>query len=175
MSENTERIKEKFIIIYDKLTKPIALSLRNSISKEKESCVVWTEDVYNRNECKLTNRNLLVILNEKMIKDHLANPAIKTVHFSDGVILKHEGNTMGIMVDPTVECINILRKRKKIPLYVGLAKYFIWLLIPYVGVGIYWGKFLHDEKKAKILLLFEAVEKLKTETIEKFLRGEQLD
>ena len=93
----TKRIKERFIIIYDKVSHPIALSLRNSITEEKESCVVWTKKTYDQNESKLTNHNLLVLLNEKMIKEHLANPTLKTVNFSDGVILKHERNTMGII------------------------------------------------------------------------------
>ena len=171
----TERIKERFIIIYDKFTKPMALSLRNSITKANETCVVWTEDVYNSNEYKLTNRNLLVLLNEKMIKVHLANPSVKTVNYSDGVILKHEGNTVGIMIDPNAYALDILDSRKSF--YKVLAKFSARMLIsfiPFIGFSSLWLWF-KDEKVAKRLLLFEAVEKLKAETIEKFLNGEELD
>ena len=37
-------IKYKFIVIYDKFTKPMAVSLRNSISKEY-TCAIWDKKV----------------------------------------------------------------------------------------------------------------------------------
>lgn len=161
----TKRIKERFIIIYDKVSHPIALSLRNSITEEKESCVVWTKKTYDQNESKLTNHNLLVLLNEKMIKEHLANPIIKTIHFSDGVILKHERNTMGIMVDPELD----YNKYAKL-INNSWRDYVVLLggLIPLVD------KKINERDKIKTKLLFDAAEKLKAETIERFLSGKQL-
>lgn len=162
-----ERIKERFIICYDKLTKPMAISLRNSITEDKETCVLWTNKVYNDNEYKLTNHNLLVLLNEKMIKEHLANPKVKKVNFSDGVILKHEGNSMGIMVDTSLDYLKYKDRIKS-----SWKKYIIRLPL---GVPALAYKLYSDRNKIKTILLFDAIEKLKTKTIEKFLRGEQLD
>lgn len=160
----TKRIKERFIIIYDKVSHPIALSLRNSITEEKESCVVWTKKTYDQNESKLTNHNLLVLLNEKMIKEHLANPTLKTVNYSDGVILKHERNTMGIMVDPSLDYRKYMKRINS-----SWKDYVIRLPLSWPGL-VY--KLLSDKNKIKTILLFDAAEKLKAETIEKFLRGE---
>lgn len=170
----TERIKERFIIIYDKFTRPMALSLRNSIEKANETCVVWTEDVYNSNEYKLTNRNLLVLLNEKMIKVHLANPSVKTVNYSEGVILKHEGNTMGLTFDPSFDFLPVLDQREGKSKFIAYAKCLGWYIIPYLGPIIASWVGYSQPKKAKTILLFEAVNKLKTETIEKFLSGKKL-
>lgn len=176
-NDATARIKERFVIIYDKFTKPMALSLRNSIVEAKETCVVWTEKVYTENECSLTNHNLLVLFNKKMIKDHLANPTIKRVNFSDGVILKHEGNTMGLMIDPD---INYVDYKKKIN--ISWKKYVWGTVLPILLAGGVPGAVIiatymlfNDKKKIKTKLLFDAVEKLKAGTIEKFLSGEQLD
>lgn len=171
----TKRIKERFIIIYDKLSHPIALSLRNSI-EEKESCVVWTKKNYDNNECSLTNHNLLVLLNEEMIKVHLANPSIKTINFSEGVILKHEGNTMGLMIDPDISYRDYKQK-----INFSWKKYVWGTVLPILLAGgipaaviILTYMTFNDKKKIKTKLLFDAVEKLKAETIEKFLNGEQL-
>lgn len=170
--ERYERIKEKFIICYDKFTKPMAISLRNSIS---ESCAVWDKKHYDENDWRLSNKNLLVLLNQKLIEENLANPKIETIHFSEGVILKHEGNTIGLQIDPEYDL-------SKYKMKTNWRKYIIGTLVPIVGVGgvpgaiaVIFGLKYSDNKKKKHMLLFEAVEKLKAETIEKFLRGEQLD
>lgn len=164
MNDVTERIKEKFIICYDEITRPAALSLKNSITAIHETCVVWSEEIYNQNECKLTNHNLLVLLNEKMIKQHLANPAVKTIPFSKGIVLKHEGNTLGLMFD--ISQFSNTSPR---------------LVSSFLGKDFYDNLYSNAKRFKSIqqvlnTLLFDAVGKLLKEgTLEKFLRGEELD
>ena len=159
----TDRIKEKFIIIYDEFTRPMALSLRNSITNE--SCVVWTEKVYNDNEFKLTNHNFLILLNEEMIKTHLANPAIKPISFSEHVILKHEGNTLGLKFDPCSYSYLSASSADNID---------VEALVEKINATINADTVAKD-KKQKEISLFKAIDKLKEGTLEKFLRGEELD
>ena len=153
MSDVTERIKERFIIIYDEFTRPMALSLRNSIEKANETCVVWTEKVYNDNEFKLTNHNLLILLNEKMIETHLANPAIKPIPFSEHVILKHEGNTLGLKFDPCSYS----------HLYLSASSDDnddVEALVEKISAFLN-ADFVATDKKQKEISLFKAIEKLK--------------
>lgn len=178
MSDVTERIKEKFIICYDKFTKPMALSLRNKISESR--CVLWGQKDYNDNESKLTNRNSLLILNKEMIAEHFANPAIKPIEFSEGVILKKEGNSIGIMVDPKVDISKI--DLKEIKSKTSWWKYVVGIVVPILTIGGIPGSivvtilmFKNDKKKrAEFKLLFDAIQKLDEETIEKYLRNEPL-
>lgn len=155
----------------------MAISLRNSITKDNQTCVLWDKKVYDAHEYKLTNKNLLVLLNQDLIKQNLANPKIKPIKFSRGVILKHEGNTIGVLVDPSES----LSKYKK-EMNLSWSKYVWGTVGPILGVGgipvaatlLLYFRF-KDKKKIQHMLLFEAVEKLKAKTIEKFLNGETLD
>ncbi len=170
--DRNERKKKGFIICYDKFTKPMAISLSNSIS---ESCVVLDKKHYDAKRHAWSNKNLFLLLNQKLIEENLSNPKTETIHFSEGVILKHEGNTIGLQIDPEYDL-------SKYEMKTNWGKYIIGTLVPILGVGGVPGAIVvcsflkyRDNKKKKHMLLFEAVEKLKAETIEKFLRGEQLD
>ena len=126
---------------------------------------MWTEKVYNDNEFKLTNHNLLVLLNEKMIITHLANPAVKTIPFSEYVILKHEGNTLGLIFNPRLY-ITLSGQKNGLEDPINVLKTMLQSL------------FLQEEtseKNLKEIFLFKAIEKFKEGTLEKFLRGEELD
>ncbi len=178
INDVTQRIKEKFIICYDKFTKPMALSLRNKITESR--CVLWGQKDYNANESKLTNRNSLLLLNKEMIEEHFANPAIKPIKFTEGVIIKKEGNTIGIMIDPEADISKI--DIKEIKSKTSWWKYVLGIVVPILTIG---GipvsivttilMYKNDKKKrTEFKLLFDAVQKLDEETIERYLRNEPL-
>lgn len=170
-----EKIDAKFIICYDNFTKSMAISLRNSLGKDEAICVVWSEKVYKENECKLTNRNNLILLNENLIKINLANPNLKHVSFSEGVVIKHERNTLGIYIDPSYKFASF-----KTTFAESWKKYVTGMVAPILTLGGIPGAiivtlllFRSDKAKVKYRLLFDAVNMLKKEVIEKFLQDEK--
>lgn len=174
-TKRDDSIEFKFIIIYDKFTKPMAVSLRNTIGKES-SCAIWNKKVYEQNEPKISNKNNLIILNEDLIESNLANPNLKPIHFSEGVLIKHENNTIGIYIDPNANLGSFKEKFK-----ISWKKYLIGILTPILVVG---GipvaiittvmMFYNDRKKVKFKLLFDAVNKFKVKTLEDFLNGKNV-
>lgn len=175
-TKRDDSIEYKFIVIYDKFTKPMAVSLRNTISKEC-SCAIWNKKVYEQNEPKISNKNNLVILDEVLIKINLANPKLEPIQFSEGVLVKHENNTIGIYIDPNANLGSFKEKFR-----MSWKKYLIGILAPILIIG---GipvaiittvmMFYNDKKKVKFKLLFDAVDKLKVKTIENFLNGKSLE
>lgn len=167
-----DSIEFKFIVIYDKFTRPMAVSLRNTIGKEC-SCAIWNKKVYEQNEPKISNKNNLIILNEDLIETNLANPNLKPIQFSEGVLIKHEKNTIGLYIDPNADLGNFKEKFK-----MSWKKYLMGILVPILLVG---GipvaiittvmMFYNDRKKVKFRLLFDAVNKLKVKTLEDYFNG----
>lgn len=165
-------IEFKFIIIYDKFTKPMAVSLRNTIGKER-SCAIWNKKVYEQNEPKISNKNNLIILNEDLIETNLANPNLKPIQFSEGVLIKHENNTIGLYIDPNADLGDFKEKFK-----MSWKKYLMGILAPILLVGGIPGAiiitvmmFYNDRKKVKFRLLFDAVNKFKVKTLEDYFNG----
>lgn len=169
-----DSIEHKFIIVYDKFTKPMAVSLRNNIGKEC-SCAIWDKKVYEQNEPKISNKNNLIILDEDLIKTNLANPNLKPIQFSEGVLVKHENNTIGIYIDPNADLGNFKEK-----FMMSWTKYliniFVIHVIPESGPGIIETimMYYNDRKKVKFKLLFDAVNKFKVKTLEDFLNGRSM-
>lgn len=165
-------IKYKFIVIYDKFTKPMAVSLRNSISKEY-TCAICDKKVYEQNEPKLSNKNNLILLDEDLINTNLANPSLKSIRFSEGVLIKHEKNTLGIYIDPDAD-LGSFKQRFQM----SWKKYLTGIVAPILLIGgiptaivIAFMMFYNDRKKVKFKLMFEAVNKLKINKLEDFLYG----
>ena len=110
--------------------------------------------------------------------EHFLNPVIKPIKFTEGVILKKEGNTIGIMVDPKAD---ISKKYKKEEMKTSWWKYVLGVVLPILTIGgipvatVITLILRHkDEKRVKFKLLFDAVQKLDEETIEKYLRNDEL-
>lgn len=171
---NTQQpaIKEKIIIVYDKLTKPIALSMKNSINKH--SCAIWSEKHYKDNEPKLTNYNNLILLCDKITDLNLANPKLKHKKYIDGIDLIVEGKTLGLKYNS--ETCNSTPKEilKK-----NWGKYLAGVFGPIVLIGgiplaiiIPSYMFISEKKRIKVKLLFDAKEKFMNESLENFLNGE---
>lgn len=174
-NQHSEKVAERFIVCYDKFTKPMAISIRNSLHEEA-SCAIWNEKQYESNEVKLTNRNHLILLSEKMIESNLSNPCLKPIKFSEGVLLKRENNTIGIYIDKEYDLGSFKKKFSE-----SWKKYLLGIVIPILIVGGIPGAvitnlcmYFRDKKKVKFRLLFDAVNKLKANNIEKLFGDGQL-
>lgn len=163
-------VPEKFIIIYDKFTKTHAVSLRNSI--KNYTCTIWNDKTYKDNEYRLTNRNYLIVLNENIVKENLANPAIKPFNYLDGIDIRIEGNTLGFEFNSKT-CPSQFDNLKK-----NWKKYLLSTLGPILVAGgipgaiiLSYYLFCSDKNKIKYKLFFDAINKFKDGDIENFLNG----
>lgn len=172
---NQSSIQEKFIVIYDKLTKPVAISLRNSIN-DKYACAIWDKKCYEGNEAKLTSQNHLIFLNEELVDSNLANPRLKQVKYINGIIMIVEGNSLGFKYDPISspgKLTDILvgswenyLLRKLIPVF-PLFPTLPVLLQPFLAAYL----LISEKNKIKLKLFFDAIDKFKKESLELFLNG----
>lgn len=167
VKENNQRpVKEKFIIVYDDDTKSVAISLRNGINS-KYTCVVWDKKTYDANEVRLSNQNCLIIFNEELIAQNLANPNLIPKKYTNGIMMLIEGNTIGLKFElkylDESEYLNNLNDI--------LLKPSIWQT---------WNVYENCKKSIDMYLhyldikeksWFSAVDKLKTESLELFLNG----
>lgn len=176
MFYNDNEIKKEFIVCYDKFTKPMAVSLRSTIGREKGKCVIWDKKTYMDNEHKLSSWNKTVLLNEELVRTNLANPELKGTKFSEGILLKHEGNTLGLYIDPEYEFLSFKQAFSE-----SWKKYLKCMVLPVLLVGGVPGatiatllSFRSDKNKVKWRLFFDAVNKLKGETIRRILSDEQV-
>ena len=54
----------KFIVVYDKFTKPVANSLKNKAKEMSINSTSWSEQEYLHNEAQLNNDNNVLFLSE---------------------------------------------------------------------------------------------------------------
>lgn len=172
--ENNQRpVQEQFVIIYDKLTKPVAISLRNSIIS-KYTCAVWDKKYYDSNEAKLTSKNYLIILNEELVIQNLANPRLKQIKYINGIVMLVEGNTLGLKYDSDSspkKLNDILKGSWNMYLHGALAPILIFGGIPLFVALLSTYLLISDNKKIRLKLFFDAADKLKEESLELFLNG----
>ncbi len=171
-SQQSSCIEEQFIIVYDKLTKRIAVSLRNRL-RDNYTCAIWNKNNYYDNECRLSNKNFLILLNEELVTENLANPRLNPVDCVQGIKRIVEGNTLGLKYDSD----SAPRKLSDI-LKESWKKYLITTLGPIILVGGVPGAIIitswllvSERKKIKIKLFFDAIEKLVDELLDDFLNG----
>lgn len=162
----------KFIVVYDKFTKPVANWLKNQAMEKSISSVSWSEKDYLHNEVNLTNDNHVVFLSEKLIKENLSAPSIVSYALKDGARYKKHGHATGIYL----EDIDYTEAAKRI----GKSLKEDWgkELVAIIGGGVlgagllaafrYWTK----SKKAQLYLLFKAAEEYSKEPLDKFVMGE---
>ena len=173
---NQRLVPEKFVIIYDKLTKPVAISLRNSMNG-KYTCAVWDKKTYDANEAKLSSQNYLLILSEELFEQNLANPKLKPIKYINGIIMLVEGNTLGFKYDP-----NTSPKTLNQILYGSWKTYLDGVIAPIlIAVDVLvkimiialFAKlyFIPTTERIKLKLFFDAVDKSTKESLELFLNG----
>ena len=85
-------------IVYDKLTKQIAISIRNRLSEKGVKCVIWSEEQFESNEIRLSNYNRLLIFSKKIADEYLANPSLKSKQLTEYVVYKREGRVASIVL-----------------------------------------------------------------------------
>lgn len=172
---NQRTVEEKFVVVYDKLTKPVAISLRNSLDS-KYTCTIWDKKTYIANEMKLSSQNYLIILNEELIVQNLANPNLKPIKYINGIVMLVEGNTLGLKFDPSTS-----PKKLNGNWYTYLESVVApMLMIPKIPIAIpsvIVASLLAQlylkpiKEKIKLKLFFDAIDKLKKESLELFLNG----
>ena len=98
MAENQEFLSpHQCFIIYDDFSKKVALSIRNRLSEKGVKCTTWDEKHFRDNEFRMSNFNRLLILNDKIAEEYLANPAV-CKEISDYVIFKQEGRVASLQI-----------------------------------------------------------------------------
>lgn len=85
-------------IVYDKLTKQVAISIRNRLSEKGVKCTIWDEKVFRENEIRLSNYNRMLILNKEIAEEYLANPSLKSKQLTEYVLYRREGRVASIFL-----------------------------------------------------------------------------
>lgn len=99
-----EFIEGKFIIVYDKLTKPIAKYISNEFA-DKYKIVLWNKKEYSCNEAKITNRNRILFFDEDLIKENIiSNQNQKTI--ADYALFVSHGNNAALYIKPKASIPN---------------------------------------------------------------------
>lgn len=101
-------------IVYDDLTKQIAISIRNRLSEKGVKCVIWNDKQFKDNEARLSNYNRLLIFNKKIADEYLANYTILSRRITDYVIYKREGRVASIcLIDEKVDYSELYKSVQK--------------------------------------------------------------
>lgn len=96
-------------IVYDDLTKKVAISLRNRLSEKDVKCTIWSEKQFNDNEARLSNFNRLLILSEKIAAEYLAAPSLRKVEITSYVYYKREGRIATILLKKNINFDNVFK------------------------------------------------------------------
>lgn len=98
-------------IVYDKLTKQVAISIRNRLSEKGVKSTIWDEKVFRENEIRLSNYNRLLILNKEIAEEYLANPSLKPKQLTEYVLYKREGRVASIFLkDEKLDYTELFKK-----------------------------------------------------------------
>ena len=166
--ENHMNISElQYVIVYDKFTKPAAISLKNKLSKDAR-CISWSKKDFQAAESSITNKTNIIFLNEDLIKENLANPNLTNVQIIPGIDYKKEGNVLGLLYNEDTSPIvlsDILKGNWK--------KYVMSTLGPIMFGAAIISFFLtrNEKNKIKIKLYMDAVEKLSSTLLKKLYNG----
>lgn len=163
----------KFIVVYDKFTKPVANSLKNKAKEMSINSTSWSEQEYLHNEAQLNNDNNVLFLSEKLIKENLSNPSLKPNYLINGVFYKKQGANAGIYVDnKEVKCSEIAKRLSNI-FKEGWGKCLIAMISGgLIGINVFaFFRYLQTEKKAKLYLLFKATDTFAEKHLKNFVNN----
>lgn len=162
----------QFVIAYDKFTKSAAISLKNQISGQYR-CVVWGKKDFLDNEPRFVNTNRLILFNEDLIKENLANPMLIKHSIVPGIDYLVEGRTMGIVFNE-----DTAPKKLSDILKENWGKYTAAIVGPVLLVGgvpgatlICYLLTLNKKKKIKFKSYMDAADKLAKDIIKNFMDG----
>ena len=168
MNTENKNLKEEtiknlqFIIVYDKVSKPAAISLYNKVEKDFR-CAAWSKDTYESNEVKLTNKNKRLFLVDSLIEANLQDPSIQPQNIVDGVILKVQGPMAGILIEDSFLDELLDQPYKEWRSFLDSKAKETWGAISfYISSPVFWGYFLISKWKrrnrARLATLFLATE-----------------
>ena len=111
MADNQEFLSaHQCFIVFDSLSRKIAISIRNRLSREGIKCTIWDEKHFEDNEYRLSNFNRVLFLSAKYADEYLSNPEIKE-EISDFVIYRREGRTASLtLVDSKVKFDDVYKE-----------------------------------------------------------------
>ena len=168
MNTENKNLKEEtiknlqFIIVYDKVSKPAAISLYNKVEKDFR-CAAWSKDTYESNDVKLTNKNKRLFLVDSLIEENLQDPSIQPQNIVDGVILKVQGPMAGILIEDSFLDELLDQPYKEWRSFLDSKAKETWGAISfYISSPVFWGYFLISKWKrrnrARLATLFLATE-----------------
>ena len=99
---------QQCFIVYDDLTKKVAISLRNRLSEKDVKCTIWNEKQFSDNEARLSNFNRLLILSKKISAEYLAAPANVKQALTDYSYYVREGRVASITLRDDIDYAGIL-------------------------------------------------------------------
>ena len=162
----------KFVIVYENFTKPAAVSLSNQLSNKFE-CTLWDKKHYFANEAGLNNKNRIILLNEDLINENLANPSLLAYQIVPGMDYKREGNMIGVVYNETTS-----PKKLSDILKENWGKYAAGIIGPLALLGglpgaaiIAWLLTISQKKKIKFKLYMDAVNVLAKSKLQDILNG----
>jgi hypothetical protein len=169
--ENKDKLP-RFIVVYDKLTEPVAHAIVNKAEERSIECVAFSEQQFTSKP--IPNSNMILLLNRNLIHNKiLSDPQIKPQFLRSGVWYKKQGNIVGIYVDDEIvpitnkEIESFLDDKYKVvkPLYV-----LGWRCVEGLGYVIRALSKKNHNKELKTRL-FKGVNKFIEEYIDKFVSG----
>lgn len=165
--KTTSLDNNQFIIVYDKLTKPIAKSLFN-YPYGKYTCVLWSKNDYLGNEAKLKNTNKVLFFDEDLIKENLLTSCNK-IDLNESVILSVQGSAAGMFINPdaNITPFGDLFKENWGKLILGL------IASGLIGSSLLlWFLSFDKKKRARFKILLDTVQDFKdSDTFKRFMNG----
>ncbi|MDE7386093.1 MAG: hypothetical protein K2N28_03035 [Muribaculaceae bacterium] len=157
----------RFIIVYEKFTKPVAISLSNQLSK-KFNCVTWDKKQFLAVEPRISNRNKIIFLDEDLIKENFANPSLLGHEIVPGIDYKQEGNKIGLVFNETTS-----PKKLSDILKENWRKYIFSIIVPDPAeiAIIVWLLATSQRNKIKFKLYMDAVDTLVKYKLQEIFNG----
>lgn len=152
-SENTEKkITNEFVIVYDKLTKPIAKYISNEFAN-KYKIVLWNKKDYKHNEARLTNGNRVLFFDEDLIKENINSKQNQKIIADYAIFVSHGNNAALYIKENTSIPDEILNTIKK-----------TWgkMILTAIATGLIGVTLLtfNNKKKLRYTILMKAAEQL---------------
>lgn len=154
-SENTKKNTNEFVIVYDKLTKPIAKYISNEFAN-KYKIVLWNKKVYKHNEAKLTNVNRVLFFDEDLIKENIHSKQNQKIIADYAIFVSHGNNAaLYIKENTSIPDLNTIKKTWVKMILTGIETGLI-------GVTLLYTTFLtfNIKKMLRYTILMKAAEQL---------------
>lgn len=171
-AQNSNQVQFKFIVVYDKFNKPVANSIKNQAYELSINSTAWSKEQYLHQEPGLNNDNYVLFLSEKLLKENLSNPQIELNDLIEGVKYKKQGNAVGIYVEDIsyVEAAEKLAESLKEDWLLQVGTLIAGGLVSSSILATF--QYFSKRRKAKLYLLYKAVDKFAKDKLKSFVVGE---